>query len=95
MDLGLVDKDDYGNYIVKKKVAPNGYFWLGKKLVPRFAVFGLVFIAVLVAEIAVLVPHLLLGSAVEESFWLLTAVTIVAATIFLIEGLRFRSKKNS
>ncbi len=95
IDLGLVAKDDYANYIVKKKVAPNGYFWLGKMLVPRFAVFGLIFLAVLAAEVAVLVPHLLLGSAVEESFWLLTVVTIISAAIFLMEGLRFRKKKHS
>jgi membrane-bound ClpP family serine protease len=93
IDLGLVTKDQYGNYFVKKKVAISGYLWIGKMLVPRFAVFGAIFIAVLIAEIAVLVPHLLVGSPVEESFWLLTVVTIVSATIFLAEGLRFRNKK--
>jgi hypothetical protein len=92
IDLGLVAKDDYGNYIIKKKVSPSGYLWLGKMLIPRFAIFGFIFVAVLVAEVAVLVPHLLLGSAVEESFWLLTVVTVVAAAIFLVEGLRFRKK---
>ena len=61
-------------------------------LVPRFAIFGLVFVGVLLAEIAVLIPHILAGSMVEGSFWLLTIVTIVSAAIFLIEGLRFRKK---
>jgi len=93
IDLGLVAKDDYGNYIVKRKVSPSGYVWIEKILVPRFVIFGFIFVAVLVAEVAVLVPHLLLGSAVEESFWLLTVVTVVAAAIFLLEGLRFRKKK--
>jgi hypothetical protein len=93
IDLGLVTKDPYGNYTVKEKVAISGYLWIGKMLVPRFAVFGLIFVTVLIAEIAVLIPHLLIGSAIEESFWLLTAVTIVSATIFLMEGLRFSKKK--
>ena len=92
IDLGYVAKDDYGNYFVKEKVNLHGYVWIGKTLVPRFAVFALVFVGVLIVEIAVLVPHLLLDSPVEESFWVLTVVTIVAAAIFMFEGLRFRRK---
>jgi len=91
-ELGLVDKDDYGNYIVKKKVGLKGYVWVGKTLLPRFAIFGFIFVGVLIAEIAVLIPHLMLNSPIEESFWLLTVVTVVAATIFLFEGLRYRKK---
>lgn len=91
-DLELVAKDDYGNYVVKKKVGLKGYVWVGKTLLPRFAIFGFVFVGVLLAELGILVPHLLLGSPIEESFWLLTVVTIVAAVIFLVEGLRYRKK---
>ena len=91
-DLGYVNKDDYGNYIVKKKVGLRGYVWVGRHLVPRFAIFGFIFVGVVVAELAVLVPHLVLGSPVQESFWLLTVVTVVAAVIFLVEGLRYRRK---
>jgi hypothetical protein len=92
MDLGLVLKDEYGNYVVKEKVGLKGYVWLGKTIVPRFVVFGFVFLGVLIAEVAIVVPHLLLGASVEGSFWLLTAITIVAAIIFLVEGSRFRKK---
>jgi len=92
MDLGLVAKDEYGNYIVKKKVNLSGYVWVGKTLVPSFAVYGFVFLGVLIAEILVLIPHLLKGSAIEESFWLLTVVTVVSAAVFLIEAWRFRKK---
>ncbi|MDR0372063.1 MAG: hypothetical protein LBI79_00645 [Nitrososphaerota archaeon] len=92
IDLGYATKDDYGNYVMKRKVALRGYVWVGRRLVPRFVLFGLVFVAVLIAEIAVLVPHLFLGSPVEESFWLLTMVTVISASIFLFEGLRFRRK---
>jgi hypothetical protein len=90
MDLGLVIKDEYGNYVVKEKVGLKGHVWLGKTIVPRFVVFGFIFIGVLIAEVAILVPHLLLGASVEGSFWLLTAITIIAAAIFLVEGSRFR-----
>ncbi len=94
IDMDLVAKDDYGNYVIKRKVALSGYFWVGRMLVPRFAVFAVVFFGVLAAEVAVLVPHLFLGSPVEESFWLLTVVTVVSAVIFALEGLRFRKSRS-
>jgi hypothetical protein len=92
MDLGLVAKDDYGNYVVKKKVGMKGYVWVRRTLIPSFAIFGFIFVGVLIAEIAVLIPHLLKGSPIEESFWLLTVVTVVSAAVFLAEALRFRKK---
>ena len=90
VDLGLVAKDEYGNYVAKEKMGLKGFVWVGKTLIPRFAVFGFVFIGVLIAEIAVLIPHLLFESPVEESFWLLTIVTVVSAMIFGVEALRFK-----
>jgi len=92
MDLGLVAKDEYGNYVVKKKVAMKGYAWVGKTLIPSFSIYGFIFVGVLIAEIAVLIPHLLSGSPIEESFWLLTLVTIVSAAVFLVEAWRFKKK---
>lgn len=92
VDLGLVVKDEYGNYVAKEKIGLKGYVWLGKTLIPRFAVFGFIFIGILIAETAVLIPHLFFGSPVEESFWLLTMVTVVSAAIFGGEALRFRNR---
>ena len=93
VDLGLVVKNEYGDYVVKEKIGFKGYMWMGKSLIPRFIVFGFVFIGVLTAEIVILVPHLLVSASVEGSFWLLTVVTIVSMVIFLVEGLRFRKKQ--
>lgn len=93
MDLGLVVKDEYGNYVVKEKTGMKGYVWIGRTLVPSFAIFGFIFIGVLIAEIAVLIPHLLVGASVQESFWFLTVVTIVSAAIFLFQALQFRQKR--
>jgi hypothetical protein len=69
-DLGLVVKDNYGNYVVKEKVGMKGYVWFGKILLPSFAIFGFIFIGILITEIAILIPHLLVGAGIEESFWL-------------------------
>ncbi len=90
IDLGLVMKDEYGNYVVKEKVGLKGYVWIGKTLMPSFAVFGFIFVGILIAEIAVLVPHLIVGASIEGAYWLLTFVTVVAAAIFLFESLRYK-----
>lgn len=92
VDLGLVVKDEYGNYVVKEKIGMKGFVWIGKTLMPSFAIFGFIFIGILIAEIGLLIPHLLLGSSIQESFWLLTVVTVVSAVIFLAEAFRFRNK---
>ncbi len=92
IDLGLVDKDAYGNYVVKEKTGMKGYVWIGKTLMPSFAVFGFIFVGILLAEVIVLLPHLLLGASVEGAFWLLIIVTVVSAVIFLVEALRFRTR---
>ena len=92
MDLGLVVKDEYGNYVVKEKMGMKGYVWVGRTLMPSFAIFGFIFVGVLIAEIAILIPHLLIGAFVEESFWLLTVVTVVSAAIFLVQAMRYRNK---
>lgn len=92
VDLGLVVKDEYDNYVVKEKIGMKGFVWIGKTLMPSFAIFGFIFIGILIAEIGLLIPHLLLGSSIQESFWLLTVVTVVSAVIFLAEAFRFRNK---
>jgi len=92
MDLGFVVKDTYGNYVVKEKMGMKGYVWIGRTLIPSFAVFGFIFIGVLIAEVVVLLPHLLVGASVQGAFWLLIVVTVVAAVIFLVEALRFRKR---
>jgi hypothetical protein len=87
-----VIKDDFGNYVAKEKVGMKVYVWVGKILIPSFAVFGFIFIGVLITEIVILIPHLLVGASIQESFWLLIAVTVVSAAIFLMQAIRFRKK---
>jgi len=93
IDLGLVLKDEYGNYVVKEKIGFKGYVWVGRSLIPRVVIFGFIFLGALIAEVAVLIPHLFIPNGVQESFWLLTLVTVFAAAVFLIEGLRSRKRR--
>ena len=95
IDMKLAFKDKYGNYGAKEKRSINGYFWIGARLIARLIIFGIIFFAVLIIEIAILLPHILLGSTIEGSFWLLTIVTIVSATIFIIEGIKWKKNKLS
>jgi len=93
IEMDLVQKDNYGNYFAKEKIGIKGYTWVGKKFVPRFIIFGLIFLVVLIIEIIILIPHLLAKASVEGSFWLLTIVTIISASIFLIEGINWKKYK--
>jgi hypothetical protein len=95
IDMDLVHKDDYSNYVVKEKITINGYVWIKKHLIPRFIIFGLVFLAALIIEIGILIPHLLAETSVEGSFWLLTVVTLVSAGMFLVEGIKWKKNKPS
>jgi hypothetical protein len=92
VDFGLVVKDSYGNYVVKEKVGMKGYVWVGRSLIPSFAIFGFIFIGVLIGEILVLLPHLIAGASIEESFWLLLVVTVVVAIIFVALTVQFKTK---
>ncbi len=87
-EWGWVDKDEYGRYTVKKKVGFKGYVWLGKKLLPMSTLFAFGFVVLSIVWIAVLVWHLLLGSPIDQSYAILTVVTVVAALFFLVNVLR-------
>jgi len=93
IEMNLAYKDKYGNYGAKEKKGIRGYFWIGKKLIPRFIIFGFIFLVVVIIEIVILLLHLLYGSPIEGSFWLLTIVTIISATMFLVEGIKWKKNK--
>jgi len=92
IDLGLVVKDEYSNYVVKEKVGKKGYIWVGKTLLPSFVIIGFIFLGILIGEVAVLIPHLIRGVPIQESFWFWILTTTVAALLFLFEAVRFRMK---
>lgn len=92
IDLGLVVKDEYNNYVVKEKVGKKGYVWVGKTLLPSFVIVGFIFLGILIGELAVLIPHLIRGVPIQESFWFWIITTTVAALLFLVEAVRFRMK---
>ena len=92
-NMGLLTKNESGNYIVTEKVPVRGYVWIGRTLVPNPLVYSIVFLAILVTELIVLVIHFSVETEQFKIFFLLlTAITVAALILFLIEGLRMLRK---
>ena len=41
--FGLIEKNAYGDYILKEKTSINGHLWVGKNLVPRLMFYSFFF----------------------------------------------------
>jgi hypothetical protein len=95
-ELGLIEKNPYGNYILKEKTSINGYVWVGRSLVPRLMFYSFFFMGAFSAEIAIILFSYFVGSVViETSFLFLTGMTAVAMILFLVEGVSLRRKIGS
>jgi hypothetical protein len=95
-ELGLIEKNPYGNYILKEKTSINGYVWVGRSLVPRLMFYSFFFMGALSAEIAIILLSYFVGSVIiETSFLFLTGITAAAMVLFLVEGVSLRRKIGS
>ena len=91
--MGLLAKNEYGNYIVKEKVAVRGYVWVGRILVPNPLVYSFIFLCILIIEFVVLAIHFPVETQEFKIFFLLlTSITAAALILFVIEGWRMRRK---
>ncbi len=86
--LGLIEKNLYGDYILKEKASINGHVWVGRNLVPRLMFYSFFFMGAFGAEIAIiLLSYFINGIVIQVSFFFLTGMTAVAMILFLIEGI--------
>jgi len=91
--LGLLDKNKYGEYVVKEKVNISGYLWIGRNLVPRLIFYSFFFMGILGVEVVLIaVPFILSGEVPELYLFYLMAPTAIAMILFLSEGLVLRKK---
>ena len=91
--LGLLEKNQYGDYLLKQKTSVNGYVWVGRTLVPRLMFYSFFFVGAFGAEIAIIaLGYLIGGLVVETSFLFLTGMTAVAMTLFFVEASSLRRK---
>ncbi len=93
-DLGLIKKDEYGNYVLKEKTIVNGHVWVGRSLVPFSIFFSLFFFGGLSMELVIILLGFIFNLAIEESFFFLTMMTGLAAVLFMFEGRSLYRKTN-
>lgn len=87
-NLGLIEKNSYGDYILKEKTSINGHVWVGKNLVPRLICYSLFFFGILSVEIAILMAQFLFqGQTPSLAVLYLVPITAGSAALFLVEGL--------
>lgn len=92
-DLGLLEKNEKGRYIIKEKAKISGYLWVGRTLVPRLIFYSLFFTGLLGTEIvAIAIRYFVYGLFPDMLFLYLTLVTAIAMALFLIEGISLRKK---
>lgn len=58
LELGYLQKNEYGEYTAKNKAHMAGYMWVGHRLMPKMWSHSLVFTSALLAELIVLIRHL-------------------------------------
>jgi hypothetical protein len=95
--LSLLEKNEYGDYILKGKASINGHLWIGRNIVPRFMVYGFFFLGALIAQVAAILYTESLGLVVATSILYLTMIliTVIALVMFFAEGVALsRRQKN-
>jgi hypothetical protein len=94
-DLGYLQKNKYGEYIVKSKAYISGFGWWGKRLVPKMWLYSLVFLVILIVELVVLAIHFTVETYEFKVFFLLLMlITGLALAVFTVEGLKQNRRKH-
>jgi hypothetical protein len=92
-ELGLLEKNHYGEYVVKRKARVSGYVWLGRRMMPKMIVYSGVFLGILVWELVVLAMHFEVETFEFKIFFLLLVlITGFAMAVFIVEGLLQRRR---
>ena len=93
-DSGYLQKNQYGEYTVKKKVHVRSYTWLGRRLVGKMYLYALIFAGILSVELFVFFLHFSVENYEFKVFFsLLMLVTGLALAVFTTEGLRQSKRK--
>jgi hypothetical protein len=92
-NFGLLEKNQYGEYVVKERMSISGHLWIGRNLVPRLVFYAFFFMGILGAEIAIIaVQVLFLGQSFSLEILYLIVITAIAMSLFLGEGILLRRK---
>jgi len=86
-DLGYLQKNQYGEYTLKKKMRVNGYRWVGRRLVPNAMFYFYFFLALFITEIVVLAIHYAVETYQGKVFFAIgLSITGLAMVLFLVEA---------
>ena len=87
-DMGYLQKNNYGEYLIKDKARVRGYIWIGRRMLPKMFVYALVFMSILIIELIVLALHYSVENYMFKVFFLLLIlITVFALTVFTVEAL--------
>ncbi len=87
-DMGYLQKNQYGEYIIKGKAPVRGYIWIGRRIMPKMLIYALIFMSILIVELVVLALHYPVENYTFKVFFLLlTLVTGFAMSVFAVEAL--------
>jgi hypothetical protein len=91
--LGLLAKNEYGEYTVKEKVSVSGHLWIGRRLMPRLIFYSFFFMGILIVEIGLIaLPLITQGNPPDVYLYYLISPTAIATVLFLGEGIWLRKK---
>jgi len=92
-NLGLLQKNEHGEYVTKGKAHVRGHTWIGRRLMPKMLVYAMVFLGILLFELVVLAMHYAVETYEFKIFFLLLMLITGAATaVFAYEGLLQRKR---
>ncbi len=94
--LGLLQKNEHGEYTAKGKAHVKGYAWVGRRLMPKMLIYAIVFLGILIVELVVLALHYAVETYEFKIFFLLlTLITGLAMALFTYEWLLQRKRAKS
>ena len=92
-NLGLMEKNQYGEYVVKEKTSISGHLWIGRNLVPRLVFYAFFFMGILGAEISIIaIQFFVYRQSLNLEIFYLIVITTIAMALFLAEGIVLHRK---
>lgn len=96
-DLGLIQKNSYGQYVVNEKQSFKGYVWVGRNLMPRLVFYSFFFLGLCLIGLATVVLRVMAREGIQLELLFFIFATGASSGLFMIEGfavLRKLKEKN-
>jgi hypothetical protein len=91
-DLALIQKNSYGQYVVKEKQTFKGYVWVGRNLMPRLVFYSFFFLGLCVIGLVTVVLRVMAREEIQVELLFLIFATGVSSILFIAEGIALLRK---